>query len=237
MSKHFRSSQELTAYAEGSLAAAERRAVESHLADCEECRGWIAAYRLLAEGLADPAGHLSADDLSRFALAEETLDASQRERCVGHVEICASCAEEIQLVRGAASEARRVEPAAGRDLLPAIAPAARKVEPATVTLLALAAGLLLVVGVSLVGGGAATAPRNDQIADSDLGAPAFTSSTLSGSSLTDHRTVQNDDSILVEETRIEPGADLILRSGNSVVFGDGFQVAPGGTLSVVVEAL
>lgn len=207
----FSQSERLTRFVNAELGERDRREVEEHLAGCRECADWVETYRLLSQALrpsldlsGSVPGHPSSDVLSRLALGTDLLEAEERRSCERHLSSCSECSELVALVRSGAVQARTRSRAAGS---------------IWVSSLKWAAGLVLVVGALVIGRSALTVPAHSE---------------LTGSTLTGRETVQAQDSILVETTTIESGAELTLRTGNSVAFGDGFSVASGGTLSVVV---
>lgn len=205
-------SLELAASVEDRLPEARRLEVRRHLESCEECRGWVEAYRLLADYLALPAaplstGHLESDILCRFALAERTLDEMTRQRCLRHLESCAECTEEAALVRAGATEARDT----GRWTPVRATPWRAR--------LAWAAGLVLAAAVLLITQGTDRIPERGLTSDPQPVAQAA---------------VRTSETILVEAMQVESGSDLTL-VGKTVAFGNDFLVSSGGTLSVVLE--
>lgn len=222
--EHLEASEQLTRFLDGDLDRSQRLEVEQHLGTCDECREWVAAYRLLSESLGGDsqpltttkvgAHHLESDELCAYALAAHTLSEPVREKCLRHLDSCPECWYEIDLVRTAAATAEDAEPGRMRPQI-----VGNPSQGVSFSAVAWAAGLFLAVGALIVVGGIGT-PGSRQLTDSTL---------------TGHTVVKARDSILVQKTRVEPGAELTLRTGNTVAFGDGFSIDSGGTLSVVVD--
>jgi len=78
----------------GSLAPAERRELEAHLAECERCRAALADTRTAGEIFAQ---HIPSADLVAFAADEPTaISSATLER---HLESCPQCAAELEMAR------------------------------------------------------------------------------------------------------------------------------------------
>jgi Putative zinc-finger len=92
-------------YAEGALDRAAVDRLEAHLADCDECREWLAAYRQLRAELAcEPCP--AADLLAEYAVGAVPLAEVKRSRVERHLEACPDCRADLELVRAAVGAAR-----------------------------------------------------------------------------------------------------------------------------------
>lgn len=196
-----------------------RRDLGAHLAHCDECRDWVATFRLLEEELGgetatSSARHLSAYELSAFAVAPWALAGAARNRCARHTKICSRCRDELRLARTAVAEARA--PAE-----PARIPAAAARRPLRAPRrLAWAAVFLLLTATPIVVHRFSRAPEEHQIRGKTIGGT---------------ETVAAQDLILVESTAVRAGASVTFRSGRMVVFGEGFSVDSDGSIQVLVE--
>lgn len=97
MSDHHPIQMELAAYAAGRLDESSRREVAQHLTQCEECRAMAGSLSALAEHLRAGgeelfAPHPSPEELRDFSKKETAAS----ERIATHLEICASCALEVE---------------------------------------------------------------------------------------------------------------------------------------------
>lgn len=213
---HLEASNLLPQRVSGDLAPNRRKALDEHVAHCEECSTWIATYGFFAEALGDPreassAEHLSSHELSTLALAGDGLDPAAREPCERHLRICSACLEEFELVRSGTFAAREEsEPSQN-------SPSRSRRSFAFQAGLAIAATLLLVVGAVFIGKARHLTPGEY---------------SLSGETIGGSRTIQAQQSIFLESTALQPGADVTLQS-QIVAFGDGFSVASGASLRVL----
>ena len=203
--RHLEASNLLTHYLSGDLSSGRRQALERHLAECTECAGWVEVYSWLGEALSD---HLSSLECASFALAPETLEATDRARCAEHVERCRECRDEVELVRAAVVEAR-MGPEPGRH------PGSLR----RAAWVALAASVILAFGAIL-----SSRPASRSSADQ----------VLAGATLHGEEKILAHRSILVEATEVAPGASLTLES-QVVAFGDGFSIKTGASLVVVTR--
>ncbi len=203
---HLEASNLLTHYLSGDLRPGRRKNLEQHLAECAECAGWVMAYSLFDEALAQ---HPSSIEIAGFALAPETLDPPSYERCTEHLARCRECRGEVKLV-GKAIAGGRQEAEPVREENPGRLPRRR-------AWLALAASVVLALGAILISRTANRSPDEYLLADRIL---------------RDEETILADQSITVETTEVAPGAALTLES-EVVAFGDGFSVKTGATLVVV----
>ncbi len=88
---------------EGSVQAEERKAVESHLETCADCRQLLGEYRAMSAGLKSAftrlsRSHLSAEDVVAFADSPESLDKSKHDAIEHHLDICDTCAEKVEML-------------------------------------------------------------------------------------------------------------------------------------------
>lgn len=213
--QHPRASGLLTEYVSGDLEPNRRREVEEHLKSCDDCHLWVATYRLLARSIrsraAEADSHLSSDDLSTFALNPQNVDQATRERCERHLETCRDCTEEAELVAAAVSEARQRSPRRRSSAKPRLV-----LSPAR---LAWAATLMLVIGALVV----------------DRWSPEAEVAHLSGEIFEGEETFKGDDVLLVDASRVNPRASVILQAERTVAIGEGFSVDSGASLTVVVD--
>ncbi len=216
---HREANRLLTELVSGGMDPARRGKVERHVAGCAECRAWVDTFRLFetspcAGGEASASRHPPSRDLADFALSAPGLEPAVRQRCARHVERCSECAQEEAMARAAVSGSREV-PAAQVVPMPR-----RRSYFRTPLRLACAASVLLLFGA---------------LAASRLLSPTPVDYRLRGGALEGEQTIEARRSIVVDFTELRSGAALTLRSGEKVVFGDGFSVRSGASLEVVVE--
>lgn len=210
--EHLQATQLLSEHDTGRLSPAEIQALDGHIARCQECRGWIATYGLLAE--ASSRQHLGSQDLCDFALEAPGLSRAARERCERHLEGCSECRREVSLVRSGVLESTE-----GVLVNPSFAGGGRKLA-SWPRGLAIAATLVLLIG------GLVMASR--------LHIPVTDEYRLVGESVQEDRSIEASRSILVEATKVKTGSQLSMQS-EVVVFGDGFFVESGAALTVVTN--
>src|SRR4030095_8838622 len=131
---------ELAAYAAGRLDESSRRQVEQHLSQCEDCRAMAGSLSALAEHLRAGgevlfAPHPSPDELREFSMKGA---AASGEQIASHLEICASCALEVEAWSRMGEKTTRVA-----EKVPVIRRREEKIGAGTKALLAAAAGVVL----------------------------------------------------------------------------------------------
>jgi hypothetical protein len=89
----------------GRLQGETRNEVLTHVTSCEECRSLSETYGLLSEALCDHGGeHPSADEIVKYAFAEDQLTTEERDRIAEHVLGCDLCASELETTNQAEAE-------------------------------------------------------------------------------------------------------------------------------------
>jgi len=89
----------------GRLRGETRNEVLSHVTSCEECRGMSETYGLLSEALCDHGDeHPSAEEIVKYAFAEDQLSPEERDRIAEHVLGCDLCASELETTNQAEAE-------------------------------------------------------------------------------------------------------------------------------------
>lgn len=218
--EHLEATNLLTRFVERSLAPDRRRQLEEHIAGCDECREWLATFHLLAQcdaGELDQVrpSHPSSLELATFAAGARGMDEAPRERCAAHLEDCAECRLEVELVGAALDAARRPEPATTNA---SMEPRRRTASPLR---LAWAAGLLLALGaLALLQSSRAPSTEQQQRA---WQSPAAVEDP-----------VATEETILLEQMTIATGAQVAL-TARAVALGNGFSVGSGADLSVLIE--
>lgn len=211
--KHPEASQLLSERDTGRLAPDQVRALDAHLAGCEECTAWLATYRRLATSLVETPSqeHLDSQELCAFALGSAELSPAARSRCESHLEECTECSHEVGLVRSATEEPAEQTVSLGNVVEGPWRPRAM---PSAV---ALAATLVLLIG------GLVIVDRLSMRVPHDY--------RLVGQSVQSDRTIEAKQSIEVAATEVESGSMLNLE-GEVIAFGEGFSVARGAALAV-----
>lgn len=207
--KHLQAIELLSRHSE--LDSDQRRELDAHAAVCRECRGWLATWDLLSDPGIAADNCLDSNELCAFALGSEDLKEAANERCRRHLEGCAECAYEVDLVRNAVQEPL--------DAPPPFIGLSDKKQHATLSKawLAVAATLTLVIG-GLVMVNQLLEPQSEDY-------------RMVGESVAGSRSIVTNSSILVEATKLERGSALELASA-SVALGNGFSVQSGATLRV-----
>ena len=106
---HAEAQRWISDWSRGRLDAARARAIEAHVRDCPECAAAAeAAVGLDAEGrrlAAEPAAHPASETLARYVETPGELGTAALARVGAHVRACASCREDVALMREAAAPA------------------------------------------------------------------------------------------------------------------------------------
>lgn len=112
---HEEAAQLLPDHLEGRLSDPVRSELERHASACPDCQALSATYRVLdagfrAEAAQAAARHPTVDDLVDFALADPASLASKRSELALHLQVCASCAGEVQAVRDSRVQVEGLSP-------------------------------------------------------------------------------------------------------------------------------
>jgi len=202
----------ILAFAEGSLGEGLALQVAEHVAACEDCRGWLETYTLFSTA-EHGNRHVQSELLATYAADRVRLKDEERSTIRLHLNTCRKCRLEFDLVTSALERARRQESV--------IAPRRFLNRFEDHRMLAVAAvlvvSLLAVTAVTILRGGSPwleTGPTTAMSENAEEGTPARVATAVFFS------------------TRVEQGAELCVHARSSVVFGDGFSVATGGSLIV-----
>lgn len=209
-------------FAAGRLDRATRAGIEAHLKECVACDSWVSTYGLYADLLGVPAGeraaeHPPADRLAEHALDLPGLEEADRSALMRHLESCPSCRRQVELTRQAVSRTHE-------DHLDWAAIAGPAAEPAWMRpRAALAAGVLFALLAtamlwSYLSGGRDTNPL-----------------TPGGTALEGTHLFESRGAMIAAETEIRPRAEVTYRSGEAVVFGEGFSVGSEAVLIVEIR--
>jgi hypothetical protein len=232
---HREASEHLIDLAAGRLDGSTRDAVTRHVESCDDCRAWLEAHDLLASALEAPTEgeHPDSELLALCAVRSEEEFEPDRVGLRSHLEICDRCRHEVELVRAAVLDAR---PAATPAAAP---PPARVFSPrwmyaAAAGIAAAAIGSLLVSGLwqeqthglgpTEVVSTSAEAPAVDGFATPP---EQFSEAEIEGT-----RLIETQGDLVISRTKIKDGAQVTIRAGESVAFGNGFQIGQQARIAV-----
>ena len=199
----------------GELDAERERQARNHLEECEDCRRWTETLEHFATALAGEGrgfDHPSSEQLARYLVDPELLTPVERQHLDAHVPSCLPCRKLARLTTQALDEARE----------PETEPRSRPVGWSARLGLALAAGLVVTLGLSWV----------LRTPSETTPGPTAQVRFLSNESLRGSRYIAAGNELFADSVIIESDGEVILRAGNSVVISDGFSVSEGGSLSV-----
>ena len=233
--KHREAEALLLDLVEGRLHGHTREAVQRHVDQCGECVAWLDAYQILA-GPPSPAQvhrHPDSGLLALCAVRPDELFESDRADLRRHLEICPQCRHEMDLVGAAVGDARPTSTQTTR-----LAPPWRGSRvwrlAAAAAIGALAVGALLVDGLRrgepVVDGAStvtATATGGSLDAPSERRTEQFSEAEINGT-----RLIETDGGLIFSRTRIDDGAVVTIRAGETVAFGDGFQIGSQARVAV-----
>jgi Putative zinc-finger len=120
-------------YVSGRIGLRERREIDRHLQECEDCRAEVASLASMMRSVQSVSGieHVAAADLALYEEEPLSMGADRRAPIESHLAVCPECREDLVTLRRArrletapvpATQARR--PAGRRWFLPAAAAAA-----------------------------------------------------------------------------------------------------------------
>jgi hypothetical protein len=220
---------------DGRLDERTQSAVHRHIEGCADCRAWLDTLLLLESPpeVARRDDHPRSEDVALCAVRAEEEFEPDRAELRRHLESCPKCRHELNLVRAAVRDARPVpaqltRPAASTGGFPVWRLAA------AAAFGALAIGTLLVAGfwrAEPVDGGGST------IAATGAGGsfetrPEWQTEEFSEPEIAGTRLIEADGGLIFSRTRIDDGADVTIRAGEVVAFGDGFQIGSQARVAV-----
>jgi anti-sigma factor ChrR (cupin superfamily) len=219
----------------GRLDGQAQDAAERHIAGCGDCRAWVETYNLLGATLAADA-YIEHPDSRLLALCAVRSDEEfepDRANVRRHLEICPQCRRAIDLVRAAVRDASPMsEPAKAAE---------RSQDRVPAWMLAVAASLAVIaIGTVLVSGVRRGQPRGTRmpeavatVSEEPLEArPDVPPAEFSEPEIEGKRLIESEGGLVISRTHIKGGAEVTIRAGRSVAFGNGFQVGPQARLAV-----
>jgi hypothetical protein len=230
---HARAIELLIDFMDGRLDQVTQAEIDDHIATCGECRDWIETYELITMSFGGQAAgqHPNGDILALCAARADEQYEPDRESLRHHLERCPDCRSDLQLVHAAVLGAR---PASDHLPVPvekrrvarwALAVAAAAATFAISSVLWFGAPNPMSEGTTPVRDGVGTVPVALETRSEDVF--EFSEPEIDGT-----RVIDTSGSILVSRTRIREGADVTIRSGQVVAFGNGFQI--GNQARIVV---
>jgi hypothetical protein len=220
---------------DGRLDERTQSVVDRHIENCAECQGWLDTQQLLkrAPAVARRDDHPSSEDLALCAVRAEEEFEPDRADLFRHLDSCPQCRHELDLVREAVRDARPSPVQLGRPTRSATGfPVWRLAAAAAFG--ALAIGTLLVAGLwraePVDGGGstiAATGAGGSFETRSGWQTEEFSEPEIAGT-----RLIEADGGLIFSRTRIDDGANVTIRAGEVVAFGDGFQIGSQARVAV-----
>jgi hypothetical protein len=233
--EHREATEHLLDFVAGGLGRASRDAVTRHVASCSDCRDWVETHDVLASALEVPPerGHPDSEVLALCAVRSEEEYEPDRFGLRIHLEGCARCRREVDLVRSAVLDARPTE------IPTTVSGESRKVSPqwtyaVAASLAAAAIGTLLVVGLwqgrnpgdrpSKVVSTSAEAPVRDGVEPTQ---EEFLEAEIGGI-----RLIETQGGLIISRTKIKDGAQVTIHAGKSVAFGNGFQIGQRARIAV-----
>ena len=220
--------------AAGELDQSTRNEVTAHVEECVACRAWLETRDLLASLAPVENGieHPESDLLAEAAARPEALDEPGGSVVREHLEICASCRREVELVRdallasrpdaahpgfvGGPRQSRRWWYVAAAAFIGVIA--LRFFLPAETTNRRV---------VDLQPGGA-VAPVVESTG-TWTGSPV---ESITGEEINGTRLIEAEGSLTLSRVKITDGAKVTIFAGDVVAFGDGFQIGSGTSVTV-----
>lgn len=229
----------LATFVSDGLEEPREAAVRAHLEECEECRDWIATYHLfegvLGQEPRPEQSHPPSELLALCVVRPEEVFEVDRTELQDHLACCERCRGEVEILQEAIRQAR---PARAEPRFRAPVP----VQTATWSRWGrLAAGVgLLAVGLAAGYFGLMARPESSPgpqaaaLQESGESAELVAPDQLVDVEIEDTRLIEADQSLVVSNVKVKPGARVTFRVGEVAAFGDGFQISDGG--SIVVES-
>lgn len=231
---HHDAQRHLIDFVDGRLDQRARDELNAHVESCIDCRSWLETHELLACAFdsGPGAGHPDSELLALCAIRPEEIDEPGRSEIGRHLEACAHCRRDVELVRDAVLEVRPKGSVPAR--LTRTLPAA--------PWLAVAAAICIVgVALWLSLPFATNRPilpdsRSYDIAthvetsrSSPMGSPreALEEMELEGTQF-----IEAEGRLTLSRVKIKDGAKVTINAGEGVAFGDGFQIGSGAVVAI-----
>ena len=233
---HREAKRHLLDFVAGDLDTRSRSAVTSHIEECVDCRAWLETHDLLASAseMDSSSDHPDSELLALCAVRPEEGNEPGRAAVRRHLESCARCRREIELVRDAVMEARPEAAGPAGAIHPKPSPSWWRAAAAA-CVVAVALGWLT---VETRRPGHVDSRPNDTVMTMDellQTRPDFPGEEISGVEIEGTRLIEADGNLTLNQVKIKDGARVTIRTGGVVAFGNGFQIAPQAQLIVEVS--
>ena len=213
---HQDASHQLPGLLEQSLDDSTRADIFAHVDRCEDCKAWLQTADLIQKAFREESvvSHPSSELLAQYSVSPEQLAPAEARMCETHLRSCPSCQRESEITRSAISVDARHR-SLRNNSRPSVA-----IVAASRLWLALAATFVVTVLTIIL--------TRDPLA------PGASDRALRGQVIAGSQLVESEGSITAESVTLESGADVRFNATKSVVFGDGFAVHTGASLTVEI---
>lgn len=234
MIKHAEAIEHLDEFAVDALDEGLQQSVACHVRECAVCQSWLEAHELVGAALDGSHEHPSSEELALCATRPYEEFEPDHEHIRRHLEMCATCRADLELLRGALEHARPT-PTVDRRPRPTRAGLHLRWAAAAATLGALAiAGALTVGMLHRAGTGSEPTGAPEQGRTAAIGSPTSAPrvSQLQDAEISGEEVIQTDEKLTIERLKIKDGATVTIRAAGTVTFGNGFHVEPGARMTV-----
>lgn len=215
-----------------------RHELISHVKCCTACQGWLHSYDLL-EDEADKKGffgdHPESDLLAKWLVRPEDLDDPSCSLIERHIELCAVCQRDIEMVRTAVLEAKPDVDSAIEE---------RRATPVSNWWKAAAAACIASMALWLVISFESRRPSDFDLTTNDsathveepyTGATNSGHQDLAGLEIDGTRLIETAGSLTLSKMKINDGANVTILAGGGVTLGNGFQIGSRALVEVGVS--
>lgn len=234
--KHNKAKLYLADLAAGELDVDVEQGLKLHVANCQRCRHSLDTIELFVETRTwEPGsgGHPESELLALYVVGPgEVYDHDHEELCA-HLEQCWACRRDVESIGQAVAEARPNEQKDADAPAPSFLSRPRPQQWLAAGLAALALAAAFWFGPQLTGkiDIASVWQRPEQLPVEKQQRVAEVEE-FSGRELVGATLIQAEQNLKVTDIRVMSGANLDIRAGDRISFGQGFQVGPSARLAV-----
>ena len=231
---HREAAEHLPDFVGGRCDQLTRNNLASHIETCPDCRAWVETHDFLANALGGlpRSEHPSSEVLALYALQTEEFNGPDNSANGRHIEGCAVCRRDIEMVQSAVLEARPDTDRARRSTY--------GTPVHTWWRIAAAACVASVVLWSVISTesrhpdrfGSQPSEISASFAGSEVTAPIFQDEELSEMEIEGVNVIEADGRLTLSQVKIRDGAVVTIIAGNGVAFADGFHVESQARLVV-----
>jgi len=220
-------------FAAGELDEAKRATVVSHIDECEECQSWLETHDLLFTAISqrEENQHPTSEILALCVTRPEEEYEFNGADLDHHLNDCEDCRKDLERVCDAVRAARPSPSSFAHTSPSKLTSSWWRVAAAGI--LGVGIGSLLILGTLGVDQpDTVFLESSDQSSGSDERGTDSVREEISDTEIEGTHLIEAEGSLTISQVRIKDGARVTIHAGDSVAFGNGFQIGPETRVSI-----